>query len=294
MSKNPATARAAGWCLAFYVLKWGMIRIKDNGGWTLIAHPDHARLAGDFARVWRNPDFSPPEPLADVLTAVTHHDDAWIRRDAQPFVTREGRPSAFSHELVGTYSAFEEIDLADYLNVRGEATESVARRNAYAAIVVSMHTVDLLTAQADLSKLSAGDLALHGEFVAGQRRRQRELAASCESDGRNADVAPEKLQRAFEFLQACDSLSLIACVRYPRTIPLRHTHPRSDGTRTAIQCEPLGNDTYRLSPYPFEQDKIEFRIPCRQVPGETFASLESFRGAWAAAAPAMMTIKIVR
>jgi hypothetical protein len=46
---------------------------------------------------------------------------AGLARDAAPQITRQGKPSAFSTKLVGKYSAFEEIDLADYLAVRDRA-----------------------------------------------------------------------------------------------------------------------------------------------------------------------------
>src|SRR5450432_3264265 len=118
-----------------------MLRFQTADGWMLIEHREHARLAGKFAHYYGNDEFAPPEPLDDILVAVIRHDDAWKERDTLPFLTRENKPSAFSKELVGKYSAFEEIDLIDYLAVRGRATEAVATDNPYAAILVSMHTV---------------------------------------------------------------------------------------------------------------------------------------------------------
>ncbi|HEY5227736.1 MAG TPA: DUF3891 family protein, partial [Opitutaceae bacterium] len=159
-----------------------MIRIETDSGWILVEHPEHARLAGRFAVHWGNADFAPPEPRADVMTAVARHDDAWATRDAEPFLTREGRPSAFSRELVGKYSAFEEIDFGDYLAVRGRAAEAVAADNPYAAIVISMHTVSLLTTQADLTSLNAYDLELHRRFTEAQKVRQGEWIASLAGD----------------------------------------------------------------------------------------------------------------
>ena len=116
-----------------------MIRIATETGYTLVPHQEHARLAGRFAAHWGNDVFpapAAPEVMPHVLAAVARHDDAWAVRDAAPFLTREGRPSAFTRELVGTYSAFEEIDLADYLAVRGAATEAVAAEDPFAAILV--------------------------------------------------------------------------------------------------------------------------------------------------------------
>jgi hypothetical protein len=272
-----------------------MIRIDTGSSWILIEHPAHAKLAGKFASRWGNAEFPPPEPRPDVLAAVFRHDDAWQTRDAAPFLTRQGKPSAFSIELVGKYSAFEEIDLADYLAVRGRAAESVAADNPYAAIVISMHTIDLLTAQADLSGLPEADRRLHADFVAAQRRRQEEMAAGLAGDPAYAEAAsPARLRRAFELLQACDSLSLAACVRHPGTIPLRHRHPRRDGSEALIECTSLGNDTYRVCPYPFDEDEFVADVRYREVPGGTFPDLATFRASYAAATVRQLGVRIVR
>jgi hypothetical protein len=272
-----------------------MIRIETDTGWILVEHPDHARLAGKFAVHWGNAEFAAPEPRADIMTAVARHDDAWASRDALPFLTREGRPSAFSRELVGMYSAFEEIDMADYLAVRGRAADVVAADNPYAAIVISMHTVSLLTTHADLSGLSEADRELHRKFIEHQRKRQAELIAEVATDPAGAQsVQPEALDRAFKFLQACDSLSLGVCVRYPEPKSLRHTHPMRDGTMTEILVTPLGDDTYRLSPYPLDQDELVLELPCRTVSGKLFPSLDSFRTAYLAAPPGKLKVRLLR
>jgi hypothetical protein len=272
-----------------------MIRIETDQGWILVEHPEHARLAGGFAAHWGNAEFAPPEPRADLLVAVARHDDAWALRDGVPFLTRQGRPSAFSRELVGTYSAFEEIDLADYLAVRGRAAETVASENPYAAVVISMHTVDLLTAQADLRSLGNADRERHRAFVEDQLRRQRERVQSLAETPRWAEaVKPGNLRRAFEFLQACDSLSLSVCVRYPGPIPLRHRHPRRDGSMAELVCTPLGGDAYRVAPFPFDDDELVLELPCRAVKGKTFPSLESFRDSYSKAPVDRLKVRIVR
>jgi hypothetical protein len=270
-----------------------VIRIETDAGWILVEHREHARLAGRFAARWGNAAFAVPEPRAEVLVAVMRHDDAWAERDSLPFLTRQGKPSAFSRELVGTYSAFEEIDLADYLAVRGRAAEAVAADNPYAAIIISMHTVDLLTAQADLRGLGAADLELHRTFVEAQKRRQEELIRQVSQRPEYAEAAtPPRLRRAFEFLQACDSLSLAVCVRFPRPIPLRHRQPRRDGTLATLECEPLGEDAYRVAPSPFEATRLLVEVPCRRVPGKVFADQAAFRAAYAATPVTSLQIRI--
>jgi hypothetical protein len=272
-----------------------MIRIETGEGWILVEHREHARLAGRFAARWGNALFAAPEPRADVLTAVRRHDDAWAAKDGSPHMTRQGRPGAFSQELVGKYSAFEEIDLADYLAVRGRAAQVVAVDNPFAAVVISMHTVDLLTAQADLSALSGRERRIHADFIEEQHRQQAALIRRLEGNPRYREaVSRARLRRAFEFLQACDSLSLAVCVRFPRRIRLRHRHPRSDGRSVWLECLPLGGDAYRVAPYPFDEDKIDFHLPCRRLEGHTFPDAASFRAAYSRAPVGMLRIRIVK
>lgn len=272
-----------------------MIRIKTPEGYLLVGHQEHARLAGRFAARWGNALFPPPAPpaaLPEVLLAVFHHDDAWASRDATPFLTRENRPSAFTRELVGTYSAFEEIDLADYLAVRGAATEAVATEHPYAATIISMHTVNLLTEQADLATVKAADRPLHTAFIAGQLRRQKELAATL-SPALAPYSTPEHLQRAFEFLQFCDNLSLLTCVRYEHTRPLRHTHPDASGERRTLTCSPVDADTYRIDPWPFDTPTADFAVPARRVPAAACPDLATFRAAYASAPIEQLPIHLV-
>lgn len=272
-----------------------MIRIATDSGYTLVPHQEHARLAGRFAEHWGNSLFpapAAPEAMPHVVTAVARHDDAWAGRDATPFLTREGKPSAFTRELVGTYSAFEEIDLADYLAVRGAATEAVAKDDPFAAILVSMHTHNLLTEQADISTIKPADRPLHAAFVAGQLNRQCALAASL-PPALAAHATPEKLRRAFEFLQFCDNLSLLVCVGYDQPRPVRHTHPDATGERRTITCTPLGDSVFRLDPWPFDAAELTFAVPSRRVPASACADLAAFRAAYSAAPEETLSIRLV-
>src|SRR6202451_3179310 len=152
-----------------------MLRLESKTGWWLVTHVDHAHLAGAFAEQWGNQQFLPPEPREQVLRGVTAHDDGWAARDQQPQITRQGKPSAFSVELVGKYSAFEEIDLADYLAVRERAVRLIAEEDPYAAILISMHTYSLLSEHADRSTIAPTDLPLLDEFLSQQVEFQNTL-----------------------------------------------------------------------------------------------------------------------
>jgi len=220
-----------------------MLRLESETGWWLTSHPDHARLAAAFAGRWGNDLFARPEPRLHALRGIAVHDDGWAARDAAPQITRQGKPSAFSVELVGKYSAFEEIDLVDYLAVRDRAVRLVAESDAYAAILVSMHTYNLLTERADRSTIAPEQLPLLDEFLAGQRTLQEQLFASIEGDERLAvdEKSRDRIEDHFKLLQACDNLSLLGCVDYDRPASLLHSLRLNNGGATPVAVEPLGS-----------------------------------------------------
>src|ERR1700678_18183 len=160
-----------------------MLRLESETGWWLVTHVDHAQLAGAFAEQWGNDLFPSPEPRERVLRGIQAHDDGWAARDQQAQITRQGKPSAFSVELVGKYSAFEEIDLADYLAVRERAVRMVAEQDPYAALLVSMHTYELLTARADRSTIQPEELPLLDAFLTRQLEFQQQLKDRLAAEG---------------------------------------------------------------------------------------------------------------
>ncbi|QHN02980.1 DUF3891 family protein [Granulicella sp. WH15] len=262
-----------------------MLRIESETGWWLITHPDHARLAGLFASHWGNERFARPHPRISVLHGIHVHDDGWAARDAKPGITRQGKPSAFSHELVGKYSAFEEIDLADYLAVRESAVELVESQDAYAALLVSMHTYNLLTARADRSTIAPAQLPLLDEFLERQLARQERLRRAIRADVQYAesDATDEAILNNFRLLQATDNLSLLSCVAYLQPSTLLHPLPTTDGACEEVVVLPVGERQFRLEPYPFDEPVLRCHVPARHVAGHLFASSDELAEKYAAA-----------
>lgn len=249
-----------------------MLRMESETGWWLITHPDHAHLAGDFAAAWGNAQFREPEPRTRVLKGIACHDDGWATRDAHPSTTREGKPSAFSTELVGKYSAFEEIDLAEYLSVRDRAVRIIADEDPYAGLLVSMHTYNLLTAHADRSMIAPDGLALLDGFLQQQRIFQGRLKALIAADTSltQMDKAEQTILEHFRLLQACDNLSLLACLAFASPAHLLHPLPLNDGGVAEVNVIPIEPRHFRLEPWPFAGKKLTFKIPARHVAGKTF------------------------
>jgi Protein of unknown function (DUF3891) len=273
-----------------------MLRLESETGWWLVTHVDHAHLAGAFAEQWGNDLFLAPEPRARVLRGVAAHDDGWAPRDQQPQITRQGKPSAFSVELVGKYSAFEEIDLADYLAVRERAVHLVAEVDAYAALLVSKHTYNLLTARADRTTIQPEQLPLLDTFLARQLQFQQELQARLARDKELApeEISPERIENHFRLLQATDNLSLLSCVDFPRSADLLHALPLREGGARRIAVESVGERHFRLAPYPFAASPLEFTLPARHVEGKLFSNAKELQEKFYQAVPVALPVTVTR
>jgi len=271
-----------------------MLRLETETGWWLVTHPDHARLAGAFAKRWGNDRFLPPEPRARVLAGIARHDDGWAARDAAPVITREGKPSAFSFELVGKYSAFEQIDLADYLLVRDRAVRLIAQEDPYAAILISMHTSNLLSEHADRSTISPADLPLLDRFLEQQKAFQTSLMQTISADP--SLTAEQKTEAAildhFRLLQATDYLSLLTCVDFARDADLLHPLPVRGGRYNRIGVRWVKSRHFALDPYPFAEPELSFHFPARHVSAKRFSSSQELQGKFAAAPVEMQSVTV--
>jgi hypothetical protein len=270
-----------------------MLRLETETGWWLVTHPDHARLAGAFAERWGNERFLAPEPRANVLKGIAQHDDGWTARDAAPQITRQGKPSAFSAELVGKYSAFEEIDLADYLAVRDRAVRQIAEEDPYAALLISMHTYSLLSEHADRSTIAPQDLPLLDEFLERQREFQKMLRMriSSELSFTAGETSQETVLDHFRLLQATDMLSLLTCVDFRKPSHLLHPLPVRSGHRQ-VEVRSAGSRDFVLDPYPFAEPSLTFEFPARHVTGKAFASHPQLQRAFASAPVETLSVTV--
>ncbi len=177
----------------------------------------------------------------------------------------------------------------------GRTTDSIASEWPFAALIVSMNNFDLVTSQTDARGLPDAERALRREFLDSELQRQVVLIGGLENAHElSEDIAPARVLRAFEFLQACDSLALVVSVRCPRPVALRHRHPLQNQAMVELVCTPLGDNTYRIAPYPFDVDLLEFELPSRSVNEKKFSDEASFRAAYAAAPIGRLKVRVLR
>jgi hypothetical protein len=271
-----------------------MLRLESPTGWWLTTHPDHAKLSAAFAEHWGNDRFATPEPRAHLLKAIAAHGDGWAARDAVPQITLEGKPSAFSTALVGKYPTFEEIDLADYLDVRDHAVRLVAEADGYAALLVSMYSYNLLTKRVDRSVIIPEQLPLLDAFLVGQKALQETLFASIQEDHRLSvdERSRERIDDLFRLLQACDNLSFLSCVDYHKPANLIYPLRLKDGGVQPVTVESLGERYFCLTPYPLDISPVTVEFPTRHVEGKTFASVEALQEQFADAEVSIFKVTV--
>jgi Protein of unknown function (DUF3891) len=271
-----------------------LFRIESETGWWLIMHPDHARLAGDFAAAWGNAEFRRPEPRARVLKGIACHDDGWAAPDAHPSITREGKPAAFSTELVGKYSSFEEIDLDGYLEVRDRSVRVAGEEDPYAGLLIAMHTYNLITTHTLRSTIAADGLALLDGYLSRLIAYQDELRRRIARDTTlSATEAREQtILEQFRFLQACDNLSLLTCVGYQSPAHLLHPLPLKNGGAREVKVLPAAPHHFRLDPWPFEERQLSFAFPARHVTGKVFADSAHLEDAFRAAPREQLRVQL--
>jgi len=273
-----------------------MIRLESDSGWWLITHPDHAQLAGTFAASWGNLQFLKPEPRERVLYAIASHDDGWVDRDAHPTITRQGKPSAFSTNLVGKYAAFEEMDLEEYLGVRERTVRIIAEADPYAGLLVSMHTYNLLTERVNPASISRANMLILEAFLSRQRSYQSELDARIAADRALTpeEKSGERILQHFRLLQACDYLALLSCVAYTKPSHLLHPLPLNDGSSKEVQVTPLAARHFHLSPWPFMEKELIFMVPARHVARKFFANSDQLQAAFSEATVKTLAVTLVK
>ena len=258
----------------------GFVIVAETAeAYRFVTQPDHAELAGTFAEHWGNGAFDPPEPRASVVLAAHDHDDGWIDYDRRPHLDEDGTPVDFREMPAGPW-----IDLYD------GGIEAVSSVDPYAGLLVSMHGAGLRSRRYGLSPDWPETAPAFSGFVERQEDRQAELARSIrdadgparlddadldllaalhESGGPPDDAlaAASRLWRNYRLLQAWDTLSLSFCTSVsPPSYPAIDSVPTGEvGATETLSIEAVGNDGFRVEPYPFDVDPLDVSVPTRTV-----------------------------
>lgn len=255
-----------------------MIVAETAEGVRFITQPDHAALAGQFADAWGNDRFAPVEPRAAVALAAHAHDDGWRPYDRRPHLHDDGTPVDFY-----------ELGAEPWTDLYGRGIDAVADLEPYAGLLVSMHGAGLRRRRYGLSPAWPDTPPAFADFVAREEARQRDLLASID-DGRVSEADSTLLEALHEtgtppadtdsrlwcnyrLLQAWDALSLSFCttVDPPGSPEIASVPTGPDGPAERLHIEPVDEDRFHVSPWPFEPARLTLTLPTRSVPAAAVA-----------------------
>jgi hypothetical protein len=184
--------------------------------------------------------------------------------------------------------------LADYLAVRDRAVRLIAAEDPYAAILISMHTYNLLTEHADRSTIAPAQLPLLDTFLAQQKALQQELlrhiANNPQFAGRQASESA--ILDHFRLLQATDNLSLLTCVDFRAPAHLLHPLPVRGGESRRVDVRAVGPRHFVLHPYPFADPSLTFQFPARHVGGKVFSTSADLQERYSAAPVEVLSVVV--
>jgi hypothetical protein len=171
---------------------------------------------------------------------------------------------------------------------------SIAEEDAYAALLISMHTYSLLHDHADRSTIAAEQLPLLDTFLEKLKAFQGSLLEQIRLD---PHFSAEQTNDAaildhFRLLQATDNLSLLTCVDFQRPAHLLHPLPLRNGGHASVAVRHVGTRRFVLEPYPFSDGVLTFEFPARFVTGKTFGSSEELQEAFGRALVDVLSVTV--
>jgi len=289
-----------------------MVLSRRNGGLRLIEQNEHGRVCGELCAHWGNAAFARPARPGSARIAAAMHDDGWREADAEPlFNADHGRPLSFL-----------EIEMSEHVPLYRRGVERVARLDAYAGLLVSMHWTGLYRGRWGLqsggvfrSAGSGGEESLQDRAVAEQERSWIERKRDLMSQEPRADFEIG-LWHNYDVLQALDLLSLYACTADLAPAAVAGTErltdvlkeieappgPRVIGSvparpgamRVDLVLTPLGDDAVVVDPYPFDQDNLELALSALTIPDRRYESADAMRAALAEADRTMAVCRFKR
>jgi Protein of unknown function (DUF3891) len=199
-------------------------------GWEIIYHRAHALLAAQIAGQWQRE--KTPARLHETISAISHHDD--LEKEWEECgLTEAGAPMDFTLNSKTSYP-----QLRKHL-------ESSLYRGRWVAMLNSMH-------MSFLQEGHRGESAEGDDFLDEQLANQQQWREELE-------ITKDEAQRAYDFMQWCDRLSLILCQgQVPEDSRELEISKGPDGRRYSVkECS---NGKLTVIPWCFKDDEFVVNV----------------------------------
>lgn len=207
-----------------------MIVNQTETGWEIIYHRAHALLAAEIAGKWHQKDR--PERLIETVAAISHHDDLEREWEGNQ-LTPAGTPLDFTLD--------KEIAVERLNNLITNARY----RGRWVAMLISMHNSFLYEGM-------RGKSAELDEFLDKQKELQKQWQQSLQ-------LTKEEAEKAYAFMQWCDRLSLILCMRQlPDGERYLEISSGPDGKRYDVIQR--SDQSVYVNPWPFKEPEFTVEV----------------------------------
>jgi hypothetical protein len=249
-----------------------MIRRRVDDCFYLITQHEHALLSGRLASHYGNARFSRPDPMPEVIEAVSMHDCGWQDYDRCPGLNASGYP----------YDVFE-TPLDTALRAWARAGELLAEAPAYSRLMVSLHVMGLSGFAAQQTRTRRAEFEIN-RFQHAEAERQESLRRQL---GMRLDVPlklglavvpgiaeEEQLRRNHLILQAMDRLSLAMCCAQTPFSQIEGIVPREGARAMTLQFTRTAVWSMKVEPWPFDQQEIRLALRARTVEPREYQAME--------------------
>ena len=257
-----------------------VIRRPYNNGWVVISQMDHARLAGALIARWGNETFAAPVPQAEVLFAISEHDNGWLEWERAPEV----------HPETGYPLQFNELTFEAFRAIWHRGTERYRKSHPYASLILALHAAHL--ARRRLEKVLEAHEGREGNRFLGERWPGTEAARLSTFVTEMEQLRVELFDRVmagshvaraaleaeiavnFRLLQIGDLVSLELCCGLCEPVIIDQVPALMPERGLSVHFKPQREDTFAVSPYPFSQDDVAAAVPGRILRQRVFRSQE--------------------
>ena len=255
-----------------------MIRRPFENGWIVISQMDHARLSGALMARWGNKACAPPDPHADVLLAITEHDNGWDEWEQAPEI----------HPDTGYPLQFNELRFEAFSAVWRRGTERHRKSRPYASLILTLHAASLarrrlknvLGPHQDQEggrflgeKWPDTEAARLETFITEMEQLRVELfdAVMAKSPLQPGELEAQ-IQTNFRLLQIGDLVSLELCCGLGEPFTIDHVPAPTPGRDLSVNFEPVSAGVLAVSPYPFSHPDVTAAVPGRILRQKVFSS----------------------
>jgi len=256
-----------------------MIRRHAGGLFHLITQHDHALLSGKLAAHFGNPRFAPPEPRDQTVAAASLHDAGWTLHDDQPTLDDNRLPlDVFQTPL----------ELA--LRVWRASADRAAQQPDYTQLLVSLHVLTLssLTVSHPHARRELFELNKFQQYeIERQQTLRSRLGLPTDAPLRlglaqgDCPLEEQQLRRNHYLIQFFDRISLALCCTDNPSPTCDGIVPGPGRLPATLRLTRKADWLVAVEPWPFDQPRLSFALPCRSLPAQPFDSQDPFRHLYA-------------